>query len=591
MDFFSRQEDAQQKSRSFFLAFALAMAATVIIYYLAITLGLLAICAPPWRLSYGPGASQVWAVAIGALPEFIYGSPQRIIALRPFLILAGLIVAVILAASSYKVRAIKMGGGAYLAEAMGAALIQKPRNPEETQLLNVVEEMAVASSLPHPRVYILQEEPTINAVTGGLRPDDAVIVVTQGAISHLNRQELRAVVAHEFAHILNGDFSLNLTMAGWLYGLIFISMKGQELLGGSLEVMDRMLGGNYYRFGGLFTNYPGLNLIGCIALIPGLLAGLGLAVGGWIGRVAAAAVQAAFSRQREYLADAFAVQFTRETAGLAGALKKIAGLPRHGVLRSGQAIMMKAFFIVSPSQADGFLKTHPPLEKRIRALEPDWDGAFIVLDHPDFRPPEARNDYHLPLRTSLAHEKNLKRLDQRPLTRAQERFQENWAAAVTTLSLLAGGLPGAPDPAGATGLTRAGGAETAAGPEAAAAQAGPAAGLLGAVKTDVLIILTALARLDAAGPEDAERAYAAGLAHFSDQWGRAPMLEPEAADETSLARALERSGQAPDNIRRLLALAAVATVIEDGQVTPGRYRLLSSLSEALKIPLSPPDPA
>lgn len=123
----------------------------------------------------------------------------------------------------------------------------------------------------------------------------------------------------------------------------------------------------------------------CVA---GLIIGIILTIGGWVGQAMAELVQAAFSRQREFLADAFAVQFTRDTAGLAGALKKIAWTPRHGTLRSGQALMMRAFFIVSPAKADGLFQTHPPLEDRILALEPNWDGTLTAIDHQDFKPPK-----------------------------------------------------------------------------------------------------------------------------------------------------------------------------------------------------------
>ena len=356
MDFFSLQEEARKKSRFFLLAFGLALAATVVLIYLAMTL--------------------IIAVFHGGLPETLYGSPSRVLALKPFLMVSVVFVGITLFASYFKIKAIKASGGLYMAEIMGAELMEAPRSPQEARLLNVVEEMSVASGLPRPTLYVLRQEMTINAVTGGLDYEDTVIVVTRGALTHLDREELQAVMAHEFAHIINGDFSLNLTMAGWLYGLLFLSITGEILMGKTTKIINTIWGGRS-NYGKSHADIPVFLVFGGLFL---WLAGLVLVICGWLSQMAAKVVQAAFSRQREFLADASAVQFTRNPAGLAGALKKIAAFPRRGLIRGTNAAMMRAFFIVSPSKADGLMRTHPPLEARILALEPAWDGTLPRLN-------------------------------------------------------------------------------------------------------------------------------------------------------------------------------------------------------------------
>jgi len=361
MDFFARQEDSKTRSRKFYMAFSAAIVVAVIIFYLAITGCFLAIATGLGGFLHSPDP-------ISLMPKFIYGTSPRLFGLRPVLILTSFILAVILLASFYKTNAIKKGGGAYIAEVMGGELVQSPRNDREKRLVNVVEEMSVASGLPRPRVYIMPGERGINAVTAGLNHEDAIVAVTQGALDHLDRDELQGVMAHEFAHILNGDYALNLTMAGWLYGLLFFYVQGRDMMAMASEMQGKGA-----------TETDPITVLSFVAL-PTYVVGLILCLGGWLGKALAEVVQAAFSREREHLADSFAVQFTRNPTGLAGALKKIAGLTGRFPLANTQALMMKSFFIVSPSRADGLFSSHPPLEDRILALEPSWDGAAIPVD-------------------------------------------------------------------------------------------------------------------------------------------------------------------------------------------------------------------
>jgi|GEM_PF-1006412 len=392
MDFFTQKEDAEARSRAFYRAFALAVVLAVTVFYFVVTLCLMLLFS---KFSDIAEVSLIGGM-ISHLPKSIYGYPPKVLSLRPFLIISTLITVFILLMAWLKTRAIKKGGGAYIAEALGGVLIQEPQNFNEKQLFNVVEEMAVASGLPRPRVYLLPQELTINAITAGLDHDDAVIAVTHGALHLLNREELQGVMAHEFAHILNDDCALNLTMAGWLYGLLIFSVEGRDMLNTARD--DMLVMDSDGRLGLLF--YFGLVLA---------LVGLILWIGGWLGKLAAEILQAAFSREREYLADAFAVQFTRNPAGLAGALKKIAGLPREGIIKSGRALMVNSFFIVSPNRATSgeyveslyglsvsevpkavwdkvinyrpsWRQSHPPLEDRITALEPQWDGEVTEID-------------------------------------------------------------------------------------------------------------------------------------------------------------------------------------------------------------------
>ncbi len=169
------------------------------------------------------------------------------------------------------------------------------------RLHNVVEEMSIASGVPMPEVYVLEQERSINALAAGHTPANAAVVVTQGALDTLSRDELQSVVAHEFSHVLNGDMRPNVQLMGWLFGLLVVALIGRTLLRcaprgrrGALAVM---------------------------------VAALAVMILGYAGLFFARLLQAAVARQRERLADASSVQFTRNPGGLRGALLKVAGLP------------------------------------------------------------------------------------------------------------------------------------------------------------------------------------------------------------------------------------------------------------------------
>ncbi len=275
--------------------------------------------------------------------------------------MVGLVVsAVIVIGSLYKIK-ILSGGGRVVAESLGGSLI--PSNTNDHNLrktLNVVEEMAIASGTPVPPVYLLEQETGINAFAAGFSPSDAVIGVTRGTIEQLNRDELQGVIAHEFSHIINGDMRLNIRLMGILHGILLIGIIGYYIL--------RSVGRSGHRRSS--NNGKGAGAI------------LGLAVGlmviGFAGTFFGNIIKASVSRQREYLADASAVQFTRNRSGLAGALKKIGGSQASSILINPAAPEIShSFFATGVSNSlASLIATHPPLDKRIKKVDPQWGGKY-----------------------------------------------------------------------------------------------------------------------------------------------------------------------------------------------------------------------
>ncbi|MCG6872883.1 MAG: M48 family metallopeptidase [Gammaproteobacteria bacterium] len=286
------------------------------------------------------------------------GSYGRHLNWEMFAVVSAGVGAVVLGGSLYKIMALS-GGGRTVAESLGGKLI--PRNTDdlaERKLLNVVEEMAIASGTPAPPVYLLEEESGINAFAAGFSPRDAVIGVTRGTIDHLSRDQLQGVIAHEFSHIFNGDMRLNIRLIGVLNGILVIGLIGYFILRST--AFSRRGRSNSKGAGGI------------------LLLGGGLMVLGFAGTFFGNLIKAAVSRQREYLADSSAVQFTRNPDGIAGALKRIGGLSSGSQIENpGAPEISHALFAQGVS---GFLQslaaTHPPLADRIRRIDPHWDGKF-----------------------------------------------------------------------------------------------------------------------------------------------------------------------------------------------------------------------
>jgi len=283
-------------------------------------------------------------------------------------ILAGVAtLMLILGGSFFKVISLRAGGGAAVAESLGGVrLFPNSTDPVERRLLNVVEEMAIASGVPVPPVYFLGQEQGINAFAAGYSTSDAVLGVTRGCAEQLTREELQGVLAHEFSHILNGDMRIGIRVMGVLYGILLMGLVGQLIF--------RSVG-----YAGQFRsrndNKSGNPAMAIIAI------GLALIVLGFIGTFLGNLIKAAISRQRERLADASGVQFTRNPAGLAGALKRIGGLQVGSQLQAPNAAQASHIFFAEGvwKNMAGMWSSHPPLAERIRELDPSWDGKYPVV--------------------------------------------------------------------------------------------------------------------------------------------------------------------------------------------------------------------
>ena len=274
--------------------------------------------------------------------------------------MTSLIVAAAVALASLVRTAALRGGGARVARELGGEFVPADTtDPQLRRLRNVVEEMAIAAGVTVPEIYVLPDETAINAFAAGWSTSDAAVAVTRGALERLNRDELQGVIAHEFSHVVNGDMRLNIRLIGLLFGILFLSIIGRTLLHGSF------LAGGRGRGGKSECNNP-LPLIGFALLVAG-------GIGVFAGRI----IQASVSRQREYLADTSAVQYTRQTGGIAGALKKIGGLGEGSRLRSPKRDEVGHMLFGAGGKLTSLFATHPPLVDRIRALEPDFDPAEL----------------------------------------------------------------------------------------------------------------------------------------------------------------------------------------------------------------------
>jgi Zn-dependent protease with chaperone function len=281
-------------------------------------------------------------------------------------------LAVIGIGSLTKTMALASGGSA-VAEMLGGQLINpNTTNPDERKLLNIVEEMSLASGVPVPPVYLMRNEKAINAFAAGHSTKDVAIGVTQGCVQLLNRDELQGVIAHEYSHILNGDMRLNLRLIGLVFGIMCLAIIGRILI----------------HIRGEKNPLPLLGL----ALI--LIGGIGV----FFGRL----IQSAVSRQREFLADAAAVQFTRNPDGLAGALKKIGGLTYGSILKNDHAVEASHMFFGNgvEGKLTGMFATHPPLTQRIKAIDPSFDGSFPAVRMPEEVPPSMRQGAAAPKQKS-----------------------------------------------------------------------------------------------------------------------------------------------------------------------------------------------
>ena len=339
MNFFEHQDRARRNSRYLILFFIVAVAGIV--------------------------AAVDFIVAVVAASAgdeyFVLRFPDRGWLARNTgtMILASLAtIAFITLASLYRSLGLRAGGGGKVARDMGGVLVNPDSSdPEYRRLINVVEEISIASGVPVPEVYVLENESAINAFAAGYSGSDAIVAVTRGCLDRLTRDELQGIIAHEFSHVLNGDMRLNIRLMGVLFGVLAISLIGRMIVRG--------------------LRYGGGRKGGGAAVV--VLAGAALFFVGYIGLFCGRLIKAAVSRQREYLADASAVQFTRQAGGIAGALKKIGGFADGSELRQAKAEEISHMLFARGLRLSSLLATHPPLVKRIQALEPGFDPSEFAL--------------------------------------------------------------------------------------------------------------------------------------------------------------------------------------------------------------------
>ena len=310
MDFFEQQARARRSSTRLVVLFALAVAGMV----LAIDLAVLLVAGTNWPLLAFTTLATLAVIGLGSL---------------------------------YRLASLRGGGDAVALQFGGTPVPHDTSDASLRRLRNVVEEISIASGVPVPSLYVMEGESAINAFAAGYSPSDAAIAVTRGALDRLNRDELQGVIAHEFSHVANGDMRLNIRLMGVLFGILMISLIGRKVL---------YLGGSRDR------NAAAVMVAALVALVVG-------SIGMFFGRM----IKASVSRSRERLADASAVQFTRQTSGLAGALKKIAGLS-DGSRLSDRADAEEASHMLFGDGVgfSGLFATHPPLLERIQALEPGF---------------------------------------------------------------------------------------------------------------------------------------------------------------------------------------------------------------------------
>ena len=336
MNFFEHQRHARQRTALAVLLFILATLAIVAATDFVV-LGVVAFLSVDPYLS--PASYANW---IGAHPRAI---------LWTSLITFGLVAG----ASLYRMATLASGGSA-VAQSLGGTLIDAgTHDPLRRQLINVVEETAIAAGVPAPQVYVLESEGGINAFAAGYSSSDAVVAVTRGTLEALTRDELQGVIAHEFSHILNGDMRLNMRLIGVSFGILVIALTGRAILRG-------------------LPHARGSSGRGSQVLLLGLAAGVTLVAVGYIGVLFTRLIKSAVSRHREFLADASAVQFTRNPHGIAGALKKIAVSPLRATLTSAESEEIGHMLIAERSGLfDALFASHPPILERIRTLEPSFD--------------------------------------------------------------------------------------------------------------------------------------------------------------------------------------------------------------------------
>jgi len=341
LNFFDSQDKARRTTRRLVFAYIFATALIVLSVTLIVGIALFNFTETGYGITAGAFIKQQAPILFGTA------------------ILATLFI---LGATAFKTATLSSGGSRVALDMGGTLVPPDVQDPLRRRLRNVVEEMAIASGMPVPDIYVMEQESGINAFAAGYTPGDAAIAVTRGTLELLDREELQGVVGHEFSHILNGDMRLNIRLMGVLFGIMVLGLIGRMIL----------RGGHHASIVSSRRNR------GAPAV---LIIGLGLAILGGIGVIIARAIKASISRQREFLADASAVQFTRQTDGLANALKKIGGYQEGSHLQAADPEEVSHMLFGTGSRLRGMFATHPPLTERIQALDPNFKASdYPVVD-------------------------------------------------------------------------------------------------------------------------------------------------------------------------------------------------------------------
>lgn len=326
MNFFERQDQARRQSKRLMLLFVAAVVAIVVAINVVVLL-----------------------VGGGFAPDTLPGARWAAVVVTTLGTLG-----VIGVASMFRIASLRAGGAAVAQQMGGTPVPEDTHDFHYRRLRNVVEEVAIASGVPVPQIFVMEEEVGINAFAAGYATSDAAVAVTRGALDKLNRDELQGVIAHEFSHVLNGDMRLNIRLMGVLFGILVLGIIGRKVL------LHGRIGGNSK------------------GALPVMAVALGLVVVGSVGMLFGRIIKAGVSRQREFLADSSAVQFTRQTRGLAGALKKIAGVGEGSKLASRDTEEVAHMLFGDGVGYSSLFATHPPLVARIQALEPSFKADALV---------------------------------------------------------------------------------------------------------------------------------------------------------------------------------------------------------------------
>ena len=350
MNFFEQQDNARKRTGVLLFFYGVAVIATILSVYVVTRVA--------WFLMRSYAASRSRASQTPAV-SFDFWDPDS------FWVVLIIVVAVVALGTFFKIKQLSSGGAAVAKMLGGEQILPNTKDPDERRVLNVVEEMSIAAGVPVPLVFILKNENGINAFAAGFSTQDMVIGVTRGTVKLLSRDELQGVIAHEFSHIFNGDMRLNMHLTGFLNGLLLIALTGKTILRG-------------FRYGGRVRS-SGRG--GGAAILVVLVFAFLLMIVGYIGVLFCNWIKSCVSRQREFLADASSVQYTRNPGGLAGALKKIGGLTEGAFVYQPKAEETSHFFFANAINLSSraMFQTHPPLDLRIKLLDPSFDGKFPVV--------------------------------------------------------------------------------------------------------------------------------------------------------------------------------------------------------------------